>query len=342
MAQDSQINTAQINTAAPADAAVAADAARTGTAPAAASAAPSAFAASRPLRLAAVIITMGTRPAELAELLRTVARQQGDRIDVVVVGNGVRASELPGLDGARTLDLPENLGIPGGRNRGYRLLLDLPADQRPDVILTLDDDGSLDGEHVGERLREVFAADPRLGIVTMRIADPVSGEVQRRHVPRLRAGDPDRGGAVTTFLGGASAVRSAVYDQVGLLPDDWFYCHEETDLAWRALDGGWSIEYQPDLTLYHPKTSPSRHASYNLRVARNRVFLARRNLPAPLVPCYLGSWIVLTHLRTRDPAALKVWWSGFAEGWRMPAGPRRPMRWRTVWRMTRLGRPPLI
>ena len=33
---------------------------------------------------------------------------------------------------------------------------------------------------------------------------------------------------------------------------------------------------------------------------------------------------------------------GFREGWRSPAGPRRPIKWRTVWRMTRLGRPPII
>ena len=294
------------------------------------------------LRLAAVVITMGTRPKELAELLRTVAEQRGDPIDVVVVGNGIKASELPGLSSARTLDLPENLGIPGGRNRGYALLQALAPQERPDVILTLDDDGALAGDRVGERLREAFGADPRLGIVSFRIADPVTGAVQRRHVPRLRAGDPDRPGPVTTFLGGASAIRTDLLDRVGGLPDDWFYCHEETDLAWRALDAGWSIAYLPDLTLLHPATSPTRHATYNRLVARNRVWLARRNLPAALVPLYLGSWILLTHLRMRDPASLKAWWGGFAEGWRTPAGDRHPMRWRTVGRMTRIGRPPVV
>jgi len=304
------------------------------------------------MKLAAVIITMGTRPAELAELLGTVAAQQGDPIDVVVVGNGIKASELPGLDAApnhgvreprvRTLDLPENLGIPGGRNRGYELLQKLPPDERPDVILTLDDDGALAGDQVGQRVREAFAADPRLGIVSFRITDPDSGQVQRRHVPRIRVGDPNRSSPVTTFLGGANAIRTDLLDQVGGLPDDWFYCHEETDLAWRALDAGWSIEYRADLTLNHPATSPSRHAAYHRLVARNRVWLAKRNLPWPLVPVYLGVWTALTLLRMRDKAALRAWLGGFAEGWRTPAGPRQPMRWRTVWRMGRLGRPPVI
>ena len=294
------------------------------------------------MRLGAVILTMGSRPAELAELLDSVRRQKGEPIDVVVVGNGIKASELPGLDGVRTLDLPENLGIPGGRNRGFELLLELPEDERPEVILVLDDDGKLEGEDSAERLRAVFAEQPRLGIVSFRICDPVSGEVQRRHVPRVRVGDPNQSGKVTTFLGGASAIRTAVVQQVGGLPDDWFYCHEETDQAWRALDAGWSIEYRADITLLHPKTPPSRHATYNFNVARNRVWLARRNLPGVLVPVYLGIWTTLTLARLRNPAALKVWFRGFAAGWRTPCGPRHPMGWSTVWRMTRLGRPPVI
>lgn len=294
------------------------------------------------MRLAAVILTMGNRPAELADLIRTVAKQQGDPIDVVVVGNGVKASELPDLGGARTVDLPENLGIPAGRNAGYRVLLDLPAHQRPEVILTLDDDGALEGEHVAEKVRAAFSADPRLGIVSMRIADPDTGTVQRRHVPRVRVGDPDRSSQVTTFLGGANATRTAVFEQAGLLPDEFFLFHEETDLAWRALDAGWGIEYRADLTLHHPTTSPSRHATFNRMVARNRVWLAKRNLPWPLVPVYLVVWAGLTVARTRDPAALRAWLSGFAEGVRRGAGPRQPMRWRTVWRMAKLGRPPII
>lgn len=42
-------------------------------------------------------------------------------------------------------------------------------------------------------------------------------------------------------------------------------------------------------------------------VARNRVWLARRNLPAPVVPLYLGVWLLLTLVRRPSVAALKVW-----------------------------------
>lgn len=151
-----------------------------------------------------------------------------------------------------------------------------------------------------------------------------------------------RSSRVTTFLGGANAVRSQVIAEAGPLPGEFFYAHEETDLAWRALDAGWMIEYRADMVLNHPTTAPSRHAVYHRMVARNRVWLARRNLPAPLVPVYVGVWLLLTLVRRPSLPALKAWFGGFREGWTTPCGPRRPMRWRTVWRLTRLGRPPVI
>ncbi|MFD9410081.1 glycosyltransferase family 2 protein [Streptomyces sp. NPDC059989] len=290
------------------------------------------------MRLGAVIITMGNRPDDLKALLDSVARQQGDPVEVVVVGQGVEVTGLP--EGVRSVSLPENLGIPGGRNVGIEAFG--PGGREVDALLFLDDDGLLERTDTAELCRQAFTEDPGLGIISFRIADPETGETQRRHVPRLRASDPMRSSRVTTFLGGANAVRTTVFEQVGGLPGEFFYAHEETDLAWRALDAGWSIDYRADMVLLHPTTAPSRHAVYHRMVARNRVWLARRNLPAPLVPVYLGVWLLLTLLRRPSVPALKAWFGGFREGWTTPCGPRRPMRWRTVWRLTRLGRPPVI
>ncbi|WP_431961917.1 glycosyltransferase family 2 protein [Actinacidiphila sp. bgisy160] len=281
---------------------------------------------------------MGNRPEELRDLLDSVAKQRGPAIEIAVVGNGSPLPELPA--GVRSVELPENLGIPGGRNVGIEAFG--PGGSEVDVLLFLDDDGLLPNEDTGELVREAFAADPRLGIVSFRIADPESGTTQRRHVPRLRASDPLRSSRVTTFLGGANAVRTQVFREVGGLPDEFFYAHEETDLAWRALDAGWMIDYRADMVLFHPLTAPSRHAVYHRMVARNRVWLARRNLPWALVPVYLGVWMLLTLLRRPSGPALRAWFSGFKEGWTTPSGPRQPMRWRTVWRLARLGRPPII
>ncbi|MET9951189.1 glycosyltransferase [Streptomyces sp. NPDC006339] len=291
-----------------------------------------------PMKLGAVVITMGNRPDDLRALLDSIAKQEGDPIEVVVVGQGVELTDLP--DGVRSVSLPENIGIPGGRNVGIEAFG--PGGTDVDALLFLDDDGLLANTDTAELIRQAFTADPRLGIISFRIADPETGLTQRRHVPRLRASDPMRSSRVTTFLGGANAVRTKVFAEVGGLPDAFFYAHEETDLAWRALDADWMIDYRSDMVLLHPTTPPSRHASYHFNVARNRVWLARRNLPAPLVPVYLGVWLLLTLARRPSVPALRAWFGGFREGWTAPCGPRHPMRWRTVWRLTRLGRPPVV
>ena len=286
------------------------------------------------VKLGVAVLTMGTRPQELALLLASVESQTVKAARTVVVANGCPLpDDLP--DWVDGVELAENLGVTGGRNAALEHLRDM------DLVLDLDDDGLLVSDGDFARIVELYAADPGLGIVSFRIADE-TGVTQRRHVPRLRAGDPMRGGYVTTFLGGAHVMSAPMLAQVGGWPDAFFFSHEETDMAWRALDAGWKILYEPQLLLQHPRTSPARHAIFYRTNARNRVYLARRHLPALLMPLYLGVWVAMTVGRTRDLAGLKAWFAGFAEGWRTECGPRHPMRWRTVWTMTRLGRPPVL
>lgn len=130
-------------------------------------------------RLGAVIITMGNRPEELAALIESVRAQEGAAVELAVVGQGAQLPPLP--EGVRSVELPENLGIPGGRNVGIELF---GRDGRDvDAVLFLDDDGHLPRTDSARLLREAFTADPELGIVAFRIADPDTGVTQRRHVP---------------------------------------------------------------------------------------------------------------------------------------------------------------
>ncbi|MGQ4376004.1 glycosyltransferase family 2 protein [Streptomyces sp. SAS_267] len=293
-------------------------------------------------RIAVAVVTMGNRPVEVDALLTSVAKQDVAPARIVIVGNGCPLPEFAerlGLPGeVTTVELDDNLGCPGGRNVGLSRLREFGD---VDVVVELDDDGLLVDGDVLRKVRDLYAAQPRLGIVGFRIADE-HGETQRRHVPRVGAKDPMRGGPVTGFLGGGHALSMPMLAETGDWPAEFFFAHEETDLAWRAIDAGWTVLYEPGLLLQHPKTSPARHAIYYRVTARNRVWLTRRRLPLALIPVHLGVWIVLTLLRTRSVGGLRAWFGGFAEGLRRSGGERRPMRWRTVWRLTRLGRPPVI
>ncbi|MFI5666236.1 glycosyltransferase family 2 protein [Streptomyces sp. NPDC051704] len=289
-------------------------------------------------RLGVVIVTMGTRPRELEALLASVDRQDVPAARVVLIGNATSLTDVDVAANVTKVPLEENLGCPGGRNAGLEMLRE---SGEVDAVIELDDDGLLIDSDVFRKVQQLFATDPKLGIIGFRVADE-HGHTERRWVPRLRADDPMRRGLVTAFLGGGHALSMPMLRQIGLWPAEFFFGHEESDLAWRALDAGLNILYEPTLVLQHPMTSPARHAVYYRFTARNRVWLARRRLPAPLVPVYLGVWILLAMMRMRSLTGLRAWWGGFAEGVRTPCGSRRAMRWRTVWRMTRLGRPPIL
>lgn len=282
---------------------------------------------SEPARFTWVLLTMGDRTAELAAAVDSIPADVVD--EVVVVTNGAPDAVVPA--GVHRVDLPDNVGIPAGRNAG--------ADAASgDVVVFLDDDAVVaEASGVVAALRR-FDAEDDLGAVCFRLIDPVSGTTAQRHVPRIGRSDPAESSDVTSFLGGATALRASAFHQAGGFPADFFYSLEETDLAWRLLDHQWRIAYDADAHLHHPATDISRHGDGARRTARNRVLVARRLLPWPLAVVYVANWFALTLVRTRRIGDL---WRGTVEGLRADAR-RRPIRWRTVTHMTRLGRPPVI
>ncbi|RMI33744.1 glycosyltransferase family 2 protein [Streptomyces triticirhizae] len=278
-----------------------------------------------------VVLTMNDRPREMAEALASLRAQRGVELDIVVVGNGCVPEGVP--DGLRTVSLPENVGIPEGRNVGARHVAG-------EYLVFFDNDAVLPTVDALARLAAALRADPELAYVQPRIADP-DGTTLRRWVPRLRSSDPGRGGVATVMAEGVVLVRRSAFEEVGGWPGHFFLFHEGIDLAWRLWDHGYTGRYTPEVVVHHPATSPARHDGFYRLTARNRVWLARRNLPRVLVPLNLASWLLLTLARTRGHA-LRVSFQGFAEGWRGDYGRRAPMSWHTVRRLTRAGRPPLV
>ncbi|WOQ16764.1 glycosyltransferase family 2 protein [Raineyella sp. W15-4] len=283
--------------------------------------------------VAAVVLSQGTRPTELATALETLLAQTGVDLDVVVVGNAWRPEGLP--DGVRTHYEPENLGIPEGRNVGARLATG-------DYILFYDDDAWLPEPDTLARMIAVMESDPHIAIVQPRPTDPDGRPGPRRWVPRLDPRTADRGGDTVVFWEGVHLERRTAFEQVGGWPGHFFYGHEGIDLAIRLLDAGWRITYAPGIRVHHPALPASRHAVFYRMNARNRVWVARRNLPRPLGWAYVTTWVLITLARVHDRAALKIWFQGLREGWTTDPGPRHPVSWRTVARMTALGRPPVI
>ncbi len=281
-----------------------------------------------------VVLTQGRRPAELDRAIRSVLDQRGVTTDVVVVGNGWQPTGLPRQ--VTGLGLPANVGIPAGRNAGAPQV-------RGDVLLFLDDDATLtDPDFLAEAVRRLDA-DPQLGLLQPRVDGPDGVPGPRRWTPRMRVGDRRRSSPVFSVWEGAVVVRRAVFERIGGWPAPFFYAHEGIELAWRVWDAGAVVRYAGDLAVEHPLTVTTRHRDFYRLNARNRVWLAKRNLPWVLGVPYVLTWTALQVVRSvRAPATLLPWFRGWLEGWRTDAGPRRPLRWATIARMTRHGRPPVV
>jgi len=280
-----------------------------------------------------VVLTMGKRPTELARGLQSLLDQKDVELDIVVVGNGWQPQNLP--VGVKALALAENVGIPAGRNAGVEHV-------QGELLFFLDDDASLADNNFLATVAQRFNDDPKLGLIQPRVVDPTGLASPGRWVPRLRVGDPAAPGPATSLWEGAVAMRRALFDRIGGWPDEFFYAHEGIDLVWRVWDEGFTPWYAGDLVVHHPVIDPARHDVYYRLNARNRVWLARRNLPVVIEPLYVGTWIGMTLLRVHDKAALKSWFTGLGEGMKQRPVGRKKMQWKTVWAMTKAGRPPII
>lgn len=277
-----------------------------------------------------MVLTLGDRPEELGALVDSLGEPTD--FEGIVVGNGVVPNPVRGWVGLAT---PENLGISGGRRHGA-------AHASGAVLVFIDDDCRTRTPAVLHKIAEAFADDRELGALALRIVVSGTDDSLREWLPWIgRRRSQDRR-QVTSFTGGAHAIRAAAYVDVGGYHPDFWYAHEETDLAWRLLDAGWAIEYRPDLVVEHPPTKPARHDQHLWYSARNRIWLGRQHLPLPVAACYVSIWLAVQLARSRRRSEWRQVLAGTAAGIRSSPGPRRPMRWRTVWRMARLGRPPLI
>ena len=280
-----------------------------------------------------VVLTLGGRPAALHVGLASLLAQRDVEVDVLVVGNGWEPTDLP--EGVRGLGLAENIGATAGRNAG------VPA-VSGEYLLFLDDDAALPDVTTLHRIALLLAADPQLAVVQPRVVDPTGRPGQRRHVPRLIVGDPSKPSDVTSFWEGAVVIRRSVFTGIGGFSEALWYGHEGLDFGWRVMDAGYRIRYAGDLVAHHPAVATPTHNQYRYITARNRVWVVRQHLPWPIAVVHLAIWFALTMSRLRSIDAVRETVRGWLHGFTQSPAPRSPISWRTVWRMCRAGRPPVV
>lgn len=252
---------------------------------------------------ATVVIPNWNGMEHLETCLEALDAQTFRGFEVVVADNGSTDDSVAYLErrwpSVRVVDLGSNLGFPAACNAGIRasasayvVLLNNDTEAEPVWLERLV--GAMDAE------RGYSWGSSRL----VRFDDPATIDsaghtysiwVGAAH--NVGDGDPVAAHARPRRIFGATAAasiyRRELFDDIGLLDEEFFFIHEDTDLDLRANIAGHRCLYVPDAVVKH-----KRGASYDvdprihLMGVRNRIW-ATRSLP----PGVLALWIVTKLLR---------------------------------------------
>lgn len=235
------------------------------------------------LRYSIVILTFA-REMILSEVLARLASHLAGRQDyeLILVDNNEQASDrtaqLAPFHVARHLWDGRNKGVVA-RNVGFEAA-------QGEIVVLLDDDVFVDTPDFLDRFGARFAAEPRLGAVTIR--KYVKGETRRRPdlIPHTDKGiDLARPFATFRFVGGCVGFRAQALRETGGFLPDFFYGLEEIELSYRIIDRGWTILYDPDIVceeLEHPAGRRPKRLVQSDRLT-NKFIISFLRMPSPYV-----------------------------------------------------------
>lgn len=239
-----------------------------------------------------VILNWNTKDL-LRKCLETVFASEGDfSYSVVVVDN---ASTDGSAEMVRT-EFPQaqliaseiNGGYPYGNNLGLRALgfegAGNVAPTAPRYAVLLNPDTEVPPSAFYEMMR-YMDANPRMGVAGPKLVLP-TGELDlacRRSFPtplisfyrfsglsslfpksprfaryNMTFADPDEEIEVDSVVGAYMQVRREAIEKVGLLDETFFMYGEDLDWAYRIKQSGWTVFYNPQVTVKHVKRAASR------------------------------------------------------------------------------------
>lgn len=217
-----------------------------------------------------IVILNYNGKALVERCLRSVAESPYANKEVIVVDNASTDGSAEYLRAwfpdVLILENAENLGIAGGRNRGFREAIR----RRCDYILSLDNDARIDGQLIDE-LVKVAESDSHIGVVGPKTyADDDSRTIQcaggrityTQNVCAQRGlGEADRGQYdkiedVDYFPGFGFMARRDVFEKLNFVDENFYgYGHEDSDFCVRATQLGYRVVYVPKALLWHRGSS---------------------------------------------------------------------------------------
>lgn len=152
------------------------------------------------------------------------------------------------------IDAPSNLGVTKGRNFALQFA-------KGEICIFLDDDAVLQNKDALENTLQSFKnpgyKNREIAIVSFKVLYYQNLEMQVNALPHKQFDSYKNKSTFFTyyFAGGAHAIKRKVLDEVGNLPEEFFYGMEEYDLSYRVINKGYCIKYDDAIVMLH-KESP--------------------------------------------------------------------------------------
>jgi GT2 family glycosyltransferase len=222
--------------------------------------------------LSIIIVNWNTRELLSGCLESVFDNVQGLQFEVIVFDNastdGSQTMVFEDFPGVKLFKSEENLGFAAGNNRALQ-------SASGNFVLLLNPDTLL----VGNAVQELYAAlqnNPAIGVVGAQLLNP-DGTLQMSygHFPSLRTEIPllnrlgktddyefssDSVVPVDWVSGAALMTRRSLFDEVGVLDEDYWLYTEETDWCFRVRKSGWEVVLIPTARVTHIARAASRQA----------------------------------------------------------------------------------
>jgi len=271
--------------------------------------------------LSFVIITYN-RPADTLELLQNIStlNDAAELLQDVIVVNNASTSDYAEVKKYATqtthlpfqfIEAPTNLGVTKGRNFALQFA-------KGEIIIFLDDDAVLGNKDALQNIVRSFAKPGIYGrstaIVSFKVVYYETGDMQVNGLPHKHYSDyKDKQEFFTYyFAGGAHAIKRSVLEEVGKLPEEFFYGMEEYDLSYRILEKGYCIKYDASIIMRHKESPLGRKPKADkLRMMWvNKAKVAYRYLPS----LYFASTAIMWSFQFLKETNFNI--KGYIEGWK--------------------------
>ncbi|HMM28408.1 MAG TPA: glycosyltransferase family 2 protein [Aggregatilineaceae bacterium] len=276
------------------------------------------------LDLGIVIVNWNTRDL-LRDCLRSVEQSVGVTYRVVVVDNastdGSAEMVRAGFPRVELIENADNRGYPAANNQGLRRLGFERGgpDDAPRYALALNPDTVLPPDALREMVG-YMDADPRVGVAGPKLVllDGSLDLACRRSFPtpeisfyrmiglsrlfprsrrfgryNLTYLDPDVETEVDSVVGAFMMVRREAIQRVGLFDETFFMYGEDLDWAYRIKQAGWTVKYNPRVTVTHVKRAASRQSRRAQQEFYRAMLIFYRKHYRPTTPWWLHSLVLM-------------------------------------------------